>query len=254
MKQFWLASISLVSLLTSQTLITQAINNEELSGGNLMYTCYQLDCLWHALYGPGNPLKPYIQTYQNAITTLAQKQRKYRGSSLTDMAQLTIAALQEQLEAVQAHATTLLNQFQLTTSAPTPELNNTLLLPPPNTYTAAPLPGITPAATDTALQQVFSALQQLQQHQTFSQNAAESSSFKEHLIFFGIGVLFLASATLAIKYKITGNMRRLQQTLNPLNQAYMNPCTDKNRKEKRCGMLATLGCGIEHLTQKGTTP
>lgn len=226
--------------------------NQTPSITELMQACYNLDCLWHALYGAHNPLKPYIHTFQKAIGTLAQEKQKMKRlhrerNIIEDTVQEGINALAEKLSTLHEQVTTLINNYQLQPTSPLPESASPLALTPPSNYTATPLPTSTPAATDIAMQQIFQSLNQLQQSQLSPQHGPEPSSLKEQLILFSFGILFLTCATYALKKHLTPNIQNLKNHLKPLN----NACAPTHKKGD-VGMIGVLDCTKNKLDGMST--
>ena len=213
------------------------------------YTCYQLECLWHALYGDTNPLLPYIETYKTAIKEYAARRSIVTPRAVHDSAtELVTAQLQDHLKQVQQHAKELLDQYELIPLKGSHD-ESVLTLATPSAYAATPLREQPPATQDGALQQVLSALQQLQTQQQSTQTESHPGTLKEQLILFTIGILFLGTATYLIKKRISKNITALKAETNAMLVEIEAP----HAQAAPCGMRAQLECAINQFNKRGGT-
>ncbi len=239
---FFVINIAFAISSTAPAALTTPANSSDI--GSLLYNCYQLECLWTALFGPNNPLKTQVQQYRCAIFSLAKRCFPQSRTILQDESTANaIAQLQTQLNIIQAQASELLAHYQLISNT-NPSAQNAYTSPLPQTYTATPLTNQT--NSDQTMQQLFAAIQGLQSQQLICADTYQLPSLKEQLALFGIGTIVLAAATFFIRHHITGNMRKLKQTLALLNQA----CEKPHSTKESCGMIAHLDCTLNRLTSK----
>jgi len=214
----------------------------------LSYNCYQLECLWHALYGATNPLLSYIETYKTAIKEYTARCNRtcYRNTTQDYAAELVTVQLQDQLKQVKERAQELLDQYELTPLKGSQELSP-LTVVPPSAYAAVPLRNFPPTTQDTTLQQVLTALQNLQAQQQSTHTQEHPGTLKEQLILFGLGILFLGAATYFIKTRLSKNIVILKAETHSMLAEIEAP----HSQNAPCGMRAQLDCAINQFNNKG---
>ncbi|MDQ5941107.1 MAG: hypothetical protein QG632_833, partial [Candidatus Dependentiae bacterium] len=177
---------------------------------DLSYNCYQLECLWYALYGAGNPLLSYVETYKTAIKEYSKRCCTIPQRATLDAAtELVTAQLQDQFKQVRARAQELLDQYELI-PLETKEQSSPLTITPPSAYSAVPLRNLPTATQDATLKQVLTALQQLQTHQQVTQGEPHPGTLKEQLALFAIGIAFLGTITYFVKKRLSKNSLELR--------------------------------------------
>ncbi len=216
---------------------------------DLSYNCYQLECLWYALYGAGNPLLSYVEIYKTAIKEYSIHCATIPHRTTLDAAtELVTAQLQDQLKQVKERAQELLNQYELI-PLETKEQSSPLTITPPSAYHAVPLRNLPTATQDVTLQQVLTALQQLQTQQQAAHEESHPGTLKEQLALFFIGIAFLGTITYFVKKRLSKNSLALKAKTGTMLTEIEAP----HAQSAPCGMQAQLECAIDQFNKKEHT-
>jgi len=214
--------------------------------GSFLHSSCELEKLWVKLYGPENPLLPYVSLYRNLIGSYAklcirQPQKRTPVPGQDPAESMTHLLLGSGLQEVHDNALHLVTLYRDTT--PTPTDTATTQTVPDN-----PAPAPAPQDQEATLQSVLTALQQLQL-QNQQHPPQDFSHLKEQLALFCVGAAILALVTGAVKYRFSKYSRDLRQKVG----VYQSEINQPHDNLHRAGIIEQLDCALLHIQKRPTT-
>jgi len=212
----------------------------------LVENCAQLEAAWHDLYGPDSALDDYIASYRQGIALHAHYSQKSTRSSSDDAALLATNQLEANLCDIKNQVDAFLAAYGQQPAAANADVP---LQPQGAAPSAAPTlqaidqNAMLPAAKapDASLQQLFLAIQELQQQSAFAKVNNEDSLLKQQLTLFTIGLVFLSIVTGYAVYKCSEHKRMLHSK----TEKWQREINQGHDRKNLAGLFTRLTCAMK---------